>query len=70
MMQEIVEEIDAYTNELIIKLTELEAYYEVLKQDNGDYRKINYIIEELQAIKHQLDVFRRMVSGGDGENGN
>ena len=63
-MQEIVEEIQSLTNEIIKKNAELQACYEVLKQNGGDYRQINYIIEEIDAINHQLAIFAKAVSGG------
>ena len=63
MMQEIVEEIDAYTNELIIKLTELEGYYEALRQSGGNFKNVSYVVGEIQVLKHLLDIFRKMVLG-------
>ena len=59
-MKEIIGEINRLTNEIIKKNIELQACYEVLKQ-NGNGKKIQYVIEELQAINNQLAVFRDMV---------
>jgi len=60
MTSEIFDEIERLTQEIIKKVAELQACYEVLNMtSSGDYTK--WIIKQLDAFNFQLSTYLNMV---------